>query len=403
MTEPTGGDPLLAVPGIEVAAAAAGIRKPGRLDLTLFRLAPTASCAAVFTRNAFQAAPVVLARRHLQEAAPRALLVNTGYANAGTGPDGAQVAAMLCAAVGAALDVPAQAVLPFSTGVIGESLPAGPVLAALPGLVAALQPNGWAAAAQAICTTDTRPKTISRRVRIDGHEATITGIAKGAGMIRPDMATMLAFIGTDLAIAPPALAEVLRETVDRTFNRITVDGDTSTNDAVCLVASGTGPALSPAAGADWARFREALEAVCLHLAQAIVRDGEGATRFVEIAVEGAADAREARAVADAIAHSPLVKTACFAGDPNWGRILAAVGRAGIEALDISRVRLWLDEVPVVTGGGRDPAYREADGQRVCAKSAYTIRVALGRGTAEVAVWTCDLSYDYVRINADYRT
>ncbi|HJO36623.1 MAG: bifunctional glutamate N-acetyltransferase/amino-acid acetyltransferase ArgJ [Pseudomonadota bacterium] len=403
MSEPADGEALLAVPGIEVAAVAAGIRKPDRLDLTLLRLAPAATCAAVFTRNAFQAAPVVLARRHLQAGPPRALLINTGYANAGTGPEGAEVAATLCAAAGKALDVPAAAVLPFSTGVIGESLPTGPVLAALPGLVAALRPDGWARAAQAICTTDTRPKAISRRVRIGGYEATITGIAKGAGMIRPDMATMLAFIGTDLAIAPGPLAELLRETVDRSFNRITVDGDTSTNDAVCLVASGAGPALSPAAGDDWARFGEALQAVCLHLAQAIVRDGEGATRFVEIVVEDAADAREARAVADAIAHSPLVKTACFAGDPNWGRILAAVGRAGVEGLDISRVRLWLDEVVVVTGGGRDPAYREADGQRVCAQSAYTIRVALGRGTAAVAVWTCDLSYDYVRINADYRT
>ncbi len=403
MIEATEGEPLLSVPGIEVAAVAAGIRKPGRLDLTLFRLASTASCAAVFTRNAFQAAPVVLARQHLQAGAPRALLINAGYANAGTGPEGAQVALRLCAAVGEALDLPAQAVLPFSTGVIGESLPTAPVLSALPDLVAGLRPDGWAAAAQAICTTDTRPKSISRRIRIGAHEATITGIAKGAGMIRPDMATMLAFIGTDLAIAPAALAEVLRETVDRTFNRITVDGDTSTNDAVCLVASGAGPALSPEADDDWARFREALQAVCLQLAQAIVRDGEGATRFLEIAVEGAADAGEARAVADAIAHSPLVKTACFAGDPNWGRILAAVGRAGVEALDISRVRLWLDEVPVVTAGGRDPAYREADGQRVCAQSAYTIRVALGRGTADVTVWTCDLSYDYVRINADYRT
>ncbi|MGB5235494.1 MAG: bifunctional glutamate N-acetyltransferase/amino-acid acetyltransferase ArgJ, partial [Candidatus Macondimonas sp.] len=307
-----------------------------------------------------------------------------------------------CAALARLLDCAPEAVLPFSTGVIGERLPVATLTKALPAAVAALRPDGWADAAWGIMTTDTQPKAVSRSFTVAGQTVTVNGIAKGAGMIRPDMATMLAFLAVDARIAAPALQSALEHAVVQSFNCITVDGDTSTNDACCLAASGDGPALAPDCP-EWAVFQAALDEVCLKLAQAIVRDGEGATKFITVRIEGARDALEARQVADAIAHSPLIKTAFFASDPNWGRILAAVGRAGMADLVLERVEIDLDAVSVVRQGGLDPAYREADGQAVMARTDITITVRLGRGTETVQIWTCDLSHDYVRINAEYRT
>ena len=393
----------LAVPGVRLASAAAGIRYRDRDDLVLMELAEGSTTAAVFTRNRFCAAPVIVAREHLERDEPRYLLINAGNANAGTGDAGLRAARETCRAVAAMAGCAMSQVLPFSTGVIGEDLPLLPFQRAMPGLVQGLSEaaEAWDAAAQAIMTTDTRPKQFCSEVELSGGRVRITGIAKGSGMIRPDMATMLAFVATDAVVPRDTLQEVLAAAVEPSFNSITVDGDTSTNDACVLVATGrSGVALADQQ--DLERFELAVSAVCFMLAYEIVRDGEGATRVVIIEVEQARSVEDARQVAYTIAHSPLVKTALFAGDPNWGRILAAVGRAGVE-LDIDAVRIWLDGVSIVRDGGRDPDYREEDGAEVMARPSFTIRVALGTGDAETRVLTCDLSYDYVKINAEYRS
>ena len=397
--------PFERVPGVRLAAVAAGIRYRNRTDLCLLELAQGTQCAAVFTRNAFCAAPVTLARRHLAATPPRYLLINSGNANAGTGPRGLADAEASCAALATLAGCRAEAVLPFSTGVIGEPLPVDRLAAALPAALADLDAAAWPLAARAIMTTDTRPKLVSRRLAVAGREAVITGIAKGAGMIRPDMATMLAFLATDVAVDRGLLQACLAEAVATSFNAITIDGDTSTNDACVIAATGTlgNLPLVDAESADARAFRQALTELCEELATAIVRDGEGATKLVTLVVEEAMDEPEARRVADTIAHSPLVKTALFASDPNWGRILAAVGRAGLEDLDIDRVRIWLGDTLIVRDGGRDPGYTEQAGRAAMAGAEIGIRVALGRGQVRTRVLTCDLSYDYVKINAEYRT
>ena len=397
---------LLAVPGVDLGWAEAGIRKPGRKDLLLMRIGRGASVAGVFTRNRFCAAPVLVCREHLAAGGGiRALIVNTGNANAGTGAPGLADARATCADVARVLDCRASEVLPFSTGVIMEPLPLQRLLAGLPQAVQRLAPGHWGQAAEAIMTTDTVPKATSRSAVIDGRPTSVTGIAKGAGMIRPNMATMLGFIATDATVAPPLWRELTAQIADASFNRITVDGDTSTNDSLILVATGASR-VSPIETAEDPRLgalRGALLEVAQQLAQAIVRDGEGATKFIEIVVEEARTADEASRVAYSIAHSPLVKTAFFASDPNLGRILAAVGNGGIDDLDQGRVRLHLNDVWVARDGGRHPQYREEDGQRVMKGSEISVRVGLGRGAASATVWTCDLSHDYVSINADYRS
>jgi glutamate N-acetyltransferase / amino-acid N-acetyltransferase len=397
---------LHAVPGVQLGAAQAGIRKPGRFDLLVLSLVEGASVAGVFTRNRFCAAPVQVCREHLGAAAGiRALVVNTGNANAGTGADGLARARSTCAALAEQLHVLPAQVLPFSTGVIMETLPVDRIAAGLPAAVANLKPDHWALAAQAIMTTDTLPKAASRQVLIAGRTVTVTGIAKGAGMIRPNMATMLGFVATDVAIAPGLMPALVREAADASFNRITIDGDTSTNDSFILIAThqAGNPEISALDSADGQALRQAVIEVSRQLAQAIVRDGEGATKFITVQVEGGVDEAECRQVAYAIAHSPLVKTAFFASDPNLGRILCAVGYAGIDDLDQTLIDLYLDEVHVAHQGGRHPAYQEADGQRVMKQPEITVRVHLHRGGASATVWTCDLSHDYVSINADYRS
>ena len=395
----------LPVGGVRLAAGAAGIRYRERDDLLVLELAPASRCAAVFTRNAFCAAPVRVAKTHLSQRMPRYLLINAGNANAGTGRRGMADAESSCAALAAVGDCAAEEVLPFSTGVIGEHLPVDRIAAALPDLLGRLDASAWPAAARAIMTTDRVPKLLSRHFEIDGHTASITGIAKGAGMICPNMATMLAFIATDAAVVPDLLQACLVSAVARSFNAITVDGDTSTNDACVLVATGAcgNPEIRDGVSPQYAALQSAVDAVCVELATAIVRDAEGATKLVSVQVEGAADVEEARAVAYTIAHSPLVKTALFASDPNWGRILAAVGRAGLRDLDIERIRIHLGGVLIVEAGGRAPDYTEEAGVAVMAEPEILIRVALGRGAAEARILTCDLSYDYVRINAEYRS
>lgn len=396
---------LLPVPGVRLGVAQAGVKRAGRDDLLVVEAAPGSTAAAVFTRNAFCAAPVTLARRHLAAGDPRYLLVNSGNANAGTGSRGLEDTLRTCEALAEAGGVGAEAVLPFSTGVIGVPLPVDRIVAALPAALAALTEEGWARAARAIMTTDTLPKGLSVRRAVGGHEFTVTGIAKGAGMIHPDMATMLAFLATDAPVPEALLQDCLAEAVERSFNRITVDGDTSTNDACVLLATGrsSAPRVEVERGAGYAALREAVGEVCTHLAQAIVRDAEGATKFVTVAVEGGASESECLDVAYAIGHSPLVKTALFASDPNWGRILAAVGRAGLKDLDIGRVRIDVGSVTIVEAGAQAPGYTEDQGQAVFGAPEITIRVILGRGGASATVWTSDLSYDYVRINAEYRT
>ncbi len=403
---------LHAVAGLRIGVTMAGVRKANRRDLVVFALAEGAAVAGVFTRNRFCAAPVQVCREHLVGAAAgggiRALLINTGNANAGTGADGLARARRTCDTLAGLMGVTRAQVLPFSTGVIMETLPVERIEAALPAALAALRPAdgaAWAEAAQGIMTTDTCPKAASRRFEIDGRAVTVTGISKGAGMIRPNMATMLGFVATDAVIAPALLQPLVQEAADLSFNRITIDGDTSTNDSFVLMATqraGHAPitALDSAAGR---LLREAVAAVAQQLAQAIVRDGEGATKFITVQVQGGRDEAECRLAAYAIAHSPLVKTAFFASDPNLGRILAAVGYAGIADLDQSRIDLFLDDVHVVREGGRHPDYREEDGQRVMKQSEITVRVELQRGPARTVVWTCDLSHDYVSINADYRS
>jgi len=392
------------VAGFRLGTTSAGIKTPGRPDLVVMEMAAGSSTAAVFTQNAFCAAPVIVAREHLARHQPAYLLVNTGNANAGTGDAGMRDARQCCAALAGQAGCPVQAVLPFSTGVIGEPLPAGKIQSSLPMALERLDENGWAAAATAILTTDTVPKGASKRILLDGQSVTITGIAKGAGMIRPDMATMLAFIATDAAVERDVLQDCLLAATEKSFNRITVDGDTSTNDACVLVA--TGKSAAPAIeknGLNYELFCSAVTEVCILLAQAIVRDGEGATRFVTVAVDGGRSSDECLDVAYTIAHSPLVKTALFAGDPNWGRILAAVGRAGLIGLDMEAIQIYLDDVCIVRDGGRAPDYTEAAGQQVMNRKDITIRVVLNRGEYSEEIWTCDLSYDYVKINAEYRT
>jgi len=382
------------VPGVELGVAMAGVRKPGRTDLLVVRLAPGSAVAGVFTRNRFCAAPVIIARKHLRHPV-RALVVNTGNANAGTGSDGLERAMQVCTALAHHLGCEAREVLPFSTGVIMEPLPAERITAALPQALAG--DGDWLSAAQAIMTTDTVPKATSRKVRLSKGEVRVTGIAKGAGMIRPDMATMLGFIATDAAVTRRELQPLLERAADRSFNCITVDGDTSTNDSLILIATGKGFA---AAKKDLPILEEAITEVARELAQAIVRDAEGATKFVTVRVEQGRSADECRRVAYAIAHSPLVKTAFFASDPNLGRILAAIGNAGI---GVSRLSLYLDDVLVAKGGARSPQYREEQGVAAMRKPEFSVRAVLNRGRAQATVWTCDLSFEYVKINAEYRT
>ena len=395
---------LFPVPGIELGWAEAGIRKANRKDLLVVRIGEGASVAGVFTRNSFAAAPVLVCREHLA-ARPgmRALVVNTGNANAGTGAPGLEAARASCEAVAQLIGCDRRQVLPFSTGVIMEPLPIDRLIAGLPHAVARLAADHWSQAAETIMTTDTIPKAVSRRVDVGGTGVTLTGIAKGAGMIRPNMATMLGFVATDAAIAPELLQQLTQHAADRSFNCITIDGDTSTNDSFVVIATGRGPARIESGHALFAAFSEALTDVARELAQAIVRDGEGATKFIEVRVEQALSEGEARQVAYAVAHSPLVKTAFFASDPNLGRILAAVGNAGIDGLASERVQMYLDDVYVVRDGGRHPAYREKDGQRVVKNAEIAVRLQLGRGRAVASVWTTDLSHEYVSINADYRS
>jgi glutamate N-acetyltransferase/amino-acid N-acetyltransferase len=392
---------LHAVAGVELGVAMAGIKKAQRKDLLLIRLDAGARAAGVFTQNRFCAAPVVLAKRHLAARAPRALVVNTGNANAGTGEDGIARARAVCEAAARILGCAVEEVLPFSTGVIMEPLPAERIIAGLPAAHADLRPDNWMSAARAIMTTDTLPKAQSRRLRLSTGEATVTGIAKGAGMIHPNMATMLGFVATDARVSQAALDAMLREAADASFNSITVDGDTSTNDSFIMIASGAGPLAESAA--DLQALAGTVREVAISLAQAIVRDGEGATKFVTVQVEGGRTAEECRRIAYAIAHSPLVKTAFFASDPNLGRILAAIGYAGVADLDADKVDLYIDEVPVARAGGRNPAYREEQGVAAMKKPEFTVRAVLNRGLASATVWTCDFSFDYVKINAEYRT
>ena len=395
---------LYPVPGFRLGSGCAGIKSPGRADLVVMQLAAGSVCAAVFTRNAFCAAPVLVAREHLENTPAEYFLINTGNANAGTGAEGVRDAQQCCSDLAELTGCSATAVLPFSTGVIGEPLPVDRIHSGLPEALGNLADDGWAAAAMGILTTDTRPKAASRQIEIDGHVVTVTGIAKGAGMIRPDMATMLAFIATDATVAADSLQSCLSTAVGKSFNRITVDGDTSTNDACVLVATGKSglPEIS-ITDESFTLFSAAVTDVCVELAQAIVRDGEGATRFVTISVEGGLDPDECLDVAYTVAHSPLVKTALFAGDPNWGRILAAVGRAGVADMRLQDIEIYLDDVCIVRDGGRAPDYTETAGQKVMDQSEMTIRIVLGRGDYSEQIWTCDLSYDYVKINAEYRT
>ncbi len=386
---------LLAIPGVDLGVAMAGIKKPNRKDLLVMRLAPGASVAGLFTQNRFCAAPVVLARERLDNEV-RALVVNTGHANAGTGEDGLKRAAQVCEALAGHLGCDPEQVLPFSTGVIMEPLPAERIVAALP--KALLNKSDWYSAAEAIMTTDTVPKAFSKKIKLSRGEARVTGIAKGAGMIRPDMATMLGFIATDARVSQKQLQSILARAADRSFNCISVDGDTSTNDSLILAATGEGAPL--ASTRDALKLEAAVTDVARHLAQAIVRDGEGATKFVTVRVERGRSRDECRKVAYSIAHSPLVKTAFFASDPNLGRILAAIGNTGVE---IGKLNLYLDDTLVATGAGRHPAYREEQGVAALRKPEFTVRAVLNRGKAEATVWTCDFSYDYVKINAEYRT
>ncbi len=394
------------VAGVRIGVAEANVRKANRKDLTVFLLDEGASVAGVFTQNRFCAAPVQVCREHLAGGqAIRALVVNTGNANAGTGVEGLARARATSAALARHLQVDAAQVLPFSTGVIMEQLPVDRIEAGLPAAIADAQPAHWARAAEGIMTTDTVGKAFSRQVQIGGATVTVTGIAKGAGMIRPNMATMLGFVATDACIAPALLQGLVRDLADQSFNRITIDGDTSTNDCFMLIATqkAAHAPIEALSSVEGQALKAALLEVAQKLAQAIVRDGEGATKFITVRVEGGKTGEECRKVAYAIAHSPLVKTAFFASDPNLGRILAAVGYAGIEDLDQTGIDLYLDDVHVAVQGGRNPQYREEDGQRVMKQSEITVRVLLGRGTAQDTVWTCDLSHDYVTINADYRS
>ena len=397
---------LLPVAGVRIGVAEAGVRKANRKDLTVFLLDEGASVGGVFTRNRFCAAPVQICRDRLAGGnAIRAMVINTGNANAGTGEDGLARAQQVCSALAGLLKLNPSQILPFSTGVIMEPLPVARIEAGLPAALADAAPDHWARAAEGIMTTDTVAKAFSAKATVGGAEVTITGISKGAGMIRPNMATMLGFLATDACVDPAVMKQLAQELADGSFNRVTIDGDTSTNDSFIVIATNkAGNAPVTSLGSDDGRaLKTAMLDVARQLAQAIVRDGEGATKFITVQVDGGRTAEECRQVAYAIAHSPLVKTAFFASDPNLGRILAAVGYAGIDDLDQTTINLYLDDVHVAVNGGRNPAYREEDGQRVMKQAEILVRVDLGRGTASDTVWTCDLSHDYVSINADYRS
>ncbi|MDK6080443.1 bifunctional glutamate N-acetyltransferase/amino-acid acetyltransferase ArgJ [Massilia varians] len=400
---------LKPVNGIEIGFAEAGIKKPNRKDLLVMKLAEGATVAGVFTTNRFCAAPVQVSKANLAAVADggkpiRALVVNTGNANAATGEQGLANAQATCAEVAKLLGLDAQQVLPFSTGVILEQLPIDRIVAGLPAAVSNLKADNWFNAAEAIMTTDTQPKAASTTVTIGGHPVTMTGISKGAGMIKPNMATMLGYLAIDARVAQPVLDELVKHAADHSFNSITIDGDTSTNDSFIVVATGAGSLnIDAASGLEYEALKEAVTDISRNLAQQIIRDGEGATKFMTIAVEQGGSVEECRKIAYSIAHSPLVKTAFFASDPNLGRILAAIGYAGVDDLDTTKLDLYLDDVWVAKAGGRNPDYKEEDGQRVMKQSEITVRVTLGRGDATATVWTCDLSHDYVSINADYRS
>ncbi|NGZ85803.1 bifunctional glutamate N-acetyltransferase/amino-acid acetyltransferase ArgJ [Duganella aceris] len=400
---------LKPVAGIEIGFAEAGIKKPNRKDVLVMKLAPTATVAGVFTLNRFCAAPVQVAKAHLAAAKTSgkpiaALLVNTGNANAGTGELGLALANETCVALAAQLGCDAAQILPFSTGVILEPLPAAKVIAGLPQAIAGLKADNWFNAAEAIMTTDTQPKAGSRTVSIGGHAVTMSGISKGAGMIKPNMATMLGYLAFDAKVAQPVLDVLVKQVADQTFNCITIDGDTSTNDSFMLIATGAGGLeVNSVDSPEYAELAAAVTELSLFLAQAIVRDGEGATKFITITVEDGASVEECRKIAYSIGHSPLVKTAFFASDPNLGRILAAIGYAGVDDLDVSKLNLYLDDVWVAKNGGRNPDYKEEDGQRVMQQSEIGVRVKLARGDASATIYTCDLSHEYVTINADYRS
>jgi glutamate N-acetyltransferase/amino-acid N-acetyltransferase len=396
---------VLPVRGVEIGIAEAAIRKPGRKDLTVFRLVPGTSVAGVFTKNRFRAAPVQVCEQHLAGANEiRALVINTGNANAGTGPGGLQATQNTCEALAKLLGISPGQVLPFSTGVILEPLPVDRLINALPAAIKNLNANNWFNAAHSIMTTDTQPKIVSKKVELGGQPITLTGISKGAGMIRPNMATMLGYLATDAGIAPALLADITREIANHSFNRITVDGDTSTNDSFIIMATGqSGLHINSTHHPLYSELYRALTDAALELAQKIVRDAEGATKFITIQVDEAATHEEALKVAYAVAHSPLVKTAFYASDPNLGRILAAVGYAGITDLDVGKVNLWLGDVLVASQGGRHPNYHEADGQRVMKEAEILVRISLGRGRTTETVYTSDFSHEYVSINADYRS
>lgn len=392
------------VPGFELGIASAGIKRPGRKDVVVMRCAEGSSVAGVFTLNAFCAAPVILARQRVSGEV-RYLLTNTGNANAGTGQLGLAAAERTCESLARLVGVSAQAVLPFSTGVIGEPLPVEKIEGALQAALDNLAEGNWAEAAVGIMTTDTLPKGASRQFSHDGVTITVTGISKGAGMIRPNMATMLGYIATDAKVAQPVLQDLIRDAANKSFNRITIDGDTSTNDCCMLVATGKAalPEITEASGPLFAALKQAVFDVCMEVAQAIVRDGEGATKFVTVEVNGGGNHQECLDVGYAVAHSPLIKTALFASDPNWGRILAAVGRAGVPELDVSRIDVYLGDVCIASQGGRAPTYTEEQGATVMAQAEISIRIELGRGACSETIWTTDLSHEYVKINAEYRT
>ena len=396
---------LKPVAGFECGYAQAGIKKPGRKDVLVMRLAEGATVAGVFTTNRFCAAPVQVAKMHLAGAKPiRALVINTGNANAGTGEAGLANAHATCDALAKLLGCDAQQILPFSTGVILEPLPVDKLIAGLPAAIANLQTDNWLHAAEAIMTTDMQPKAASRSVMIAGKSVTLTGISKGAGMIKPNMATMLGYIACDAAVPQSLLEELVKHAANQSFNCITIDGDTSTNDSFILMATGAGELqIHDVASAEYAALRDVITELAQELAQMIVRDGEGATKFITIKIEQGQSEEECKKIAYAIGHSPLVKTAFFASDPNLGRILAAIGYAGVHDLDVAKIDLYLDDVWVAKNGGRNPDYREEQGQRVMQQSEITVRVTLARGTAHATIWTCDLSHDYVSINADYRS
>ena len=396
---------LTPVLGLQLGYAQAGIKKPGRKDVLVLKLAPGATVAGVFTTNRFCAAPVQVSKDHLAGTQPIvALVVNTGNANAGTGEAGLANANATCAALAKLLVCEANQILPFSTGVILEPLPLEKLVAGLPAAIANLNEDRWFDAAEAIMTTDTQPKAASRVVTIAGKRVTMTGISKGAGMIKPNMATMLGFMACDAKISQPVLQTLVKQAADASFNCITIDGDTSTNDSFMLIATGIGELeITDIASTDYHELAEAVIGLSQELAQMIVRDGEGATKFITVRVEQGRDLEECRKIAYAIGHSPLVKTAFFASDPNLGRILAAIGYAGVNDLDVNQINLYLDDVWVAKQGGRNPDYQEHDGQRVMKQSEITVRVTLARGEATATIWTCDLSHDYVSINADYRS